>query len=110
MDQGKALVYSRLKITTPGAGYIHFPQEPDFDDEYFAQLTAEKLVTKMRGQRPILQWVKTRPRNEAIDCKIYSFAAMRLCAVDLSKYAVSNTGKPTPVAPTPKPRRRIVRK
>lgn len=108
VDQGKALVYSRLKITTPGPGYIHYPQEPDFDDEYFAQLAAEKLVTKMRGQRPILEWVKTRPRNEAIDCKVYSFAAMRLCAVDLSKYVIPTSGQATPLVSTRKPRRRMI--
>jgi len=96
VDQGKALVYSRLKNKNPGPGYIHYPQESAFDDEYFAQLTAEKLVTKIKGTRPFSMWVKTRPRNEAIDCKVYSFAAMRLCAVDLSKY----TSSPAPSAVT----------
>lgn len=78
VDQGKALVYSRLKIMQPGAGYIHFPREPAFDDEYFAQLAAEKLVTKIKGTRPFQEWVQTRPRNEALDCLLYAMAAMRL--------------------------------
>ena len=30
-------------------GYIHFPRESAFDDEYFAQLAAEKLVTRFKG-------------------------------------------------------------
>jgi phage terminase large subunit GpA-like protein len=42
-DQAKALIYSRLKIVERGPSYIHFPIDPSFDDEYFAQLTAESL-------------------------------------------------------------------
>lgn len=86
-DQAKALIYSRLKIAAHGPGYIHFPNEPTFDDEYFAQLTAEKLVTKMRGTRPYTEWVQTRPRNEALDCWKYALAALRLSGIDLKSRA-----------------------
>jgi phage terminase large subunit GpA-like protein len=78
VDQGKALLYARLKLTQPGAGYVHFPRDAAFDDEYFAQLAAEKLVTKVRGTRPFQEWVQTRPRNEALDCLLYALAARRL--------------------------------
>jgi phage terminase large subunit GpA-like protein len=61
-----------------GPGYVHFPREPWADDEYFAQLTAEKLVTKMRGSRPYSEWVQTRPRNEALDCLLLALVARRL--------------------------------
>ena len=83
VDQGKALVYSRLKMLIPGAGFVHFPQTPDFDDEYFAQLAAEKLVTRVRGSRPVQEWVQVRPRNEALDCLVGAFAMMRLSGKDL---------------------------
>ena len=86
-DQAKALIYSRLKITQPGPAYIHFPNATGFDDEYFAQLTAEKLVTKMRGTRPYAEWVQTRPRNEALDCWKYALAALRLSGIDLAERA-----------------------
>ena len=86
-DQAKALIYSRLKITERGPGYIHFPNDPSFDDEYFAQLTAEKLVTKMRGTRPYVEWVQTRPRNETLDCLKYALAALRLSGIDLKARA-----------------------
>jgi phage terminase large subunit GpA-like protein len=85
VDQAKALLFARLKLTEPGPGYIHFANQPDFDDEYFAQLTAEKLVTRMRGTRPVAEWVQSRPRNEALDCSNYSLAALRLSGVDLSQ-------------------------
>ena len=83
VDQGKALVYSRLKLTVPGPGFVHFPQAPDFDDEYFSQLAGEKLVTKVRGTRPVQEWVQTRPRNEALDCLVGAFAMMRLSGKNL---------------------------
>lgn len=104
VDQGKALIYSRLKIQTAGAGYIHFPQEAAFDDEYFNQLTAEKLVMKVKGTRPFHMWVKTRARNEALDCFLYALAALRLLAVDLSRYEPSAGALPA----TPKPKRRLI--
>ena len=78
VDQGKGLLLSRLKLVKPGPGFIHFPQSPAFDDEYFEQLTAEKLVTKMRAGRPIYEWVQKRPRNEAMDCWLLALAALRL--------------------------------
>jgi phage terminase large subunit GpA-like protein len=109
VDQGKALIYSRLKQTVPGAGYIHFPQESAFDDEYFNQLTAEKLILKVKGTRPFHQWVKTRPRNEALDCFLYALAAMRLLAVDLSRFEPSQAVDQKLVN-RPPTRRRIVKK
>ncbi len=76
VDDAKALVYSRLQINEPGAGYCHFPVERD--EEYFAQLAAEKQVTKYRRGFPYREWVKTRPRNEALDLRVYALAALRI--------------------------------
>lgn len=78
VDQGKALIYARLKMTNPGPGYVHFRRDAAFDDEYFSQLAAEKLVTRFKGHRPQHEWVKLRPRNEALDCLVYALAACRL--------------------------------
>lgn len=102
VDQAKALIYSRLKVLEAGPGYIHFPNTPAFDDEYFAQITAEKLVTKIRGTRPYAEWVQTRPRNEALDCKVYALAALRLAGIDLAALSAkaaalaSGTAQDTP--------------
>ena len=78
VDQGKVLVYARLRKPQPGPGYVHFAQSPDFDEEYFAQLGAEKLVTKRRGGRAYQEWVQTRARNEALDCLVGNFAMLKL--------------------------------
>lgn len=107
VDQGKALIYSRLKIQTPGAGYIHFPQEPAFDDEYFNQLTAEKLITKIKGTRPFSLWVKTRARNEALDCLLYALAACRLANINLTNLQVVDA---VPVVTPPQRRRLTVKR
>lgn len=105
VDQAKALLYARLKLEKTGPGYIHFPKEPAFDDEYFAQLAAEKLVTKVRGTRPFQEWVQIRARNEALDCLVYATAAMRLSRANLSA-----PPPPPPDASTPAVQRRPARR
>lgn len=75
-DDAKSTHFSRLKVTKPGPGYCHFPMERD--EEYFAQLTAEKLVRRYRKGQVIKEWIKTRPRNEALDCRIYATAAIKI--------------------------------
>lgn len=106
VDTGKALLYARLKLQAVGPGYIHFPALPAFDDEYFAQLAAEKLVTKVRGTRPFSEWVQTRPRNEALDCLLLNLAAFRLAALLVARgfASISQPRKPAE-AQTPAPSR-----
>ena len=53
---------------------IHF--SVDLDDEFFNQLTAEKMVTRYRKGFPVIEFVKTRERNEALDCVAYAYAAL----------------------------------
>lgn len=79
VDQGKAILYNRLKLEKPGPGYIHFMQTSAFDEEYFAQLAAERLVLRLKGMRTFHEWVQTRPRNEALDCLVGNLAIRRLC-------------------------------
>lgn len=102
VDGGKALLYARLKMTEPGPGYIHFPRDPAFDDEYFAQLAAEKLVTKFKGHRPIAEWVQMRPRNETLDCLLLALVAARLSGVKLKNAVIAEQAAPaTPVIAAP---------
>ena len=78
VDQGKAIIMSRLQLSDPGPGYMHFPAEAEYDDEFFMQLCAEKLVTRYTKGRPRQEWVQTRPRNEALDVRVYGLACLRL--------------------------------
>lgn len=81
VDTAKELLYSRLKITEPGPGYCHFPTSRS--DEYFRQLTAEKQVTKYHKGFARREFVKVRPRNEALDVRVYSMAALAILNVNL---------------------------
>ncbi len=92
VDQAKSIVYSYLTIQEQGPGYCHFPADVAYDDEYFAQLTAEKLVTRYSKGRPRQEWVTTRARNEALDCRVYALSALRL----------SRNTRKRPINPQPK--------
>jgi phage terminase large subunit GpA-like protein len=90
VDTAKRTIYSRLKLTS-GEGYIHF--SVDLDEEYFFQLTAEKMVTKYRRGFPIMEFVKTRERNEALDCLAYAYAALDNLNVKLAALASKRATK-----------------
>lgn len=85
--QAKNVLFNRLKMPEPGPGYIHFPVDPLFDLEFFSQVCGEKLVTRVRGNVAYGEWIKTRTRNEALDCLVYALAAARLSGRDLSRQA-----------------------
>ena len=72
----KTQVMARLKIesdTEPG--YIHFP---DFlDEEFYLQLTSERLVKRYSKGIPRMEFVRTRQRNEALDLMCYNLGAFR---------------------------------
>ena len=85
VDTAKELIYSRLRIKDYGAGYCHFPKK--YSEEYFRQLTAEKVVTKYRRGFKKREWVLMRPRNEALDCRVYALAAFTLLNADLNMIA-----------------------
>ena len=74
-DEAKSTIMSRLKVTE-GAGLCHWPLK--YDLEYFHQLTAEKVITKFKRGFKSKEWVKTRPRNEALDIRVYAYAALVL--------------------------------
>jgi len=75
-DTAKATIYSRLKLTEPGAGFVHF--HAALNTEYFDQLTSEKLRTRYVRGYATREWVKkSGSRNEALDCFVYALAAMQ---------------------------------
>jgi phage terminase large subunit GpA-like protein len=76
----KEELYRWLRQPTPDlsrgeswpVGYCHFPQ---YNKEYFEQLTAEHLITRTVGGRRVSKWEPIRDRNEALDCRVYARAA-----------------------------------
>lgn len=84
VDEGKLILQRRLKITSPGPGYCHFPH--DRDAEWYRQLTGEKLVTRYpRGGRPVREWIQVAHAVEALDCRVLAYAALLLSGARLDQ-------------------------
>ena len=79
VDTAKDQIYSRLKLEEPGPGYMHFPMT--HDEEYFRQLTAEKIINT--GKKRFYK--KTRARNEAIDLQVYNSAALAIINPNINR-------------------------
>lgn len=86
VSMAKSELYGLLAKERPAdgepypAGWVHFPA--DMDEEFFKQLTAEHLVTRVvKGYRKT-EWQKTRERNEALDCANYARAAAIAFGID----------------------------
>ena len=81
-DTAKDLLFGRLRVTQPGPGFVHFSKH--LPGEFYHQLTAEQRVMQRTARGDVFRWVKTRARNEVLDCTVYAtFAAHML---DLHRY------------------------
>jgi phage terminase large subunit GpA-like protein len=84
VDTAKTAFYAHLRVQRPRdwtggpvPGYCHFPARAPYDEEYFRQLTSEKVVIRQTARNVLKrQWIR-RPgrRAEGLDCRIYAFAA-----------------------------------
>jgi phage terminase large subunit GpA-like protein len=84
-DTAKGLFTARLKLLKPGPGYLHFPI--GLEEEYYLQLTAERRVPKITKGFTTYVWVKTRKRNEALDCAVYALAAAYAAGIERIDWA-----------------------
>lgn len=113
VDTAKDVITARLSKTGPeasGPGACHFPM--DRDKEYFQQLTAETKVTRYVKGFKIVEWHKPdHARNEALDCRVYAYAALQ--GLVLGGYHLNRSAKrldpvseddTSPVSPLPAPR------
>ena len=91
----KELIFSRLRVQSEGAGYCHFPAGRS--DEYYQQLAnSEKIVTKYQKGFPRRDFVKTRTRNEALDCRVYAYAALCILSLNINAVADRVVNAPEP--------------
>ena len=84
----KKELYGWLNLDTPDEGKAYpygFCFFPEYEEEHFKQLTAEQLVEKVVRGHKKYEWEKTRDRNEALDCRVYSIAAASACGMDRYK-------------------------
>lgn len=110
-DEAKLIVMRRLAATVGakqkgGAGYCHTPNDRDAD--WYKQLTSEKLVTRYIKGQPVREWHKPdRARNEALDCRVYALAALKIMQPSFKRlaerYALPANDNQAP-AQAPKPR------
>lgn len=120
VDTAKGVIYSHLRIQKPddwdgGAipGFAHFPAREPYDEEYFKQLTSEKVVIRQAARGHLRrQWIR-RPgrRAEALDCRVYALAAHEgayLAGIRLDQIAKMVTEGRAPSAPGRRVRHRGV--
>ncbi|MDE9477035.1 phage terminase large subunit family protein [Xenorhabdus bovienii] len=80
VNAAKDTVRGRLHIEPaegdmPSPSYMHFPVDRDL--HYFSQLLAERSVIKLSGGQQYRVWEQIPGRaNEALDCRVYSYAAL----------------------------------
>jgi phage terminase large subunit GpA-like protein len=76
----KDVLFSRLKKTAPGPGYMHFGLEAQTgaDDAYFLQYAAEQRLVEFVNNRPVVKYINpAQKRNEAIDHYVGNLAGLR---------------------------------
>ena len=79
VDTGKQSLLHRLSVSDPEKpGFCHFPTRPEYDEEFFAQLTAEvpEPAKYHRGRKMPRRFRLVHSRNEALDCRVYATAAL----------------------------------
>jgi len=75
VDTAKDLLAARLRSALGAPGSVHFSDT--LAPEFYAQLTAEHLVPKVRGGRVVRLWeLLPGRRNEALDLTILCLAAL----------------------------------
>ncbi|AWM87365.1 phage terminase large subunit family protein [Microvirga sp. 17 mud 1-3] len=86
-DEAKLVVMRRLANVVPDSpGYCEFPAGRDA--EYYQQLTAEKMVLRYVKGQPVREWTKPdRARNEALDCRVYALAALKIIQPSFKRIA-----------------------
>ncbi|WP_176210187.1 terminase gpA endonuclease subunit, partial [Salmonella enterica] len=83
-DTAKELLYARMKLPSVPLSQaepyaLRFPDDPDvFTDVEAKQLVAEELVEKWERGKMRLLWDNKKRRNEALDCLVYAYAALRV--------------------------------
>jgi phage terminase large subunit GpA-like protein len=85
-DEAKLIVMRRLVQTSQTGGFCHFPK--DRNEEWYKQITAEKLGLRYLKGQPIREWTKPdRARNEALDCRVYALAALKIMQPSFKRLA-----------------------
>lgn len=89
VDEGKLLVMRRLAVEKEGPNYCHLPADRYDLEEWAKQVSAEKLRVKyLRGQAVRYWWKHDKARNEALDCRVYATAALKIMQPSFKRLAM----------------------
>lgn len=87
VDAGKATIMSSLKVQEAGPKFCHFPraEEAGYDGAFFAGLLSEKLTLARTKAGTVWRWEKLpgHQRNEALDCRNYALAGLKIIDPDM---------------------------
>ena len=80
VNAAKDEIFTAVQAEEPGVLFMHYPKKDIYNKEYFEQFKAERRNTKGR-------WIQIRRRNEAIDCRVYAMAALKIVGIDPTELA-----------------------
>ncbi|MBR3024460.1 MAG: phage terminase large subunit family protein [Oscillospiraceae bacterium] len=87
VDAGKESIMSALQVQEPGPKFCHFPkdEEKGYDAYFFSGLLSERLEQVKSRTGTKWAWVKLpgHNRNEALDCRNYANAALKIIDPDM---------------------------
>nr|UVY28038.1 MAG: terminase large subunit [Bacteriophage sp.] len=108
VDAGKETIMSSLKVQEAGPKYCHFPihESCGYDTYYFNGLLSERLELTQTKRGNQWHWVKIpgHNRNEALDCRNYANAGLKI--IDPDMFAVERRLKNVQETPQTKPTQR----
>ena len=108
VDAGKETIMSSLKVQEAGPKYCHFPihESCGYDTYYFNGLLSERLELTQTKRGNQWHWVKIpgHNRNEALDCRNYANAGLKI--IDPDMFAVERRLKNVQETPQAKPAQR----
>ena len=99
---------ANLKVQEPGVKYCHFNRHPDagYDRNYFNGLLSEKMVLTHTSRGECWKWEKLpgHARNEALDCRNYALAGLKIINPDMDavERRIKGWKEPTPAVKPPK--------
>lgn len=76
VDPIKAIIYGRLGLGYDAVAQIHLPVADFCDEEFCAQLVAERATKRYVKGFSHVDWVKIRARNEILDLFVYAYASI----------------------------------
>jgi len=113
-SSAKDIIMHRMKMTEFGPGYMHFTDDPKsgFGEVFFQMLTAEEARLSYVNGVARRKWTPKveGARNEALDCRVYAYAALQWLAPKWEKVkaGLAKTSQHLTMVPVEQPKQEAV--